>query len=83
MTFEDMVPLILDVKVKREAKLKAEASELHHRHVSPAGIHQVAEEQAAVAKDAWFTAYQKAEAAWDEFLKPHGLTRLDVLMAAL
>ena len=83
MKFEDMVPLVRELTEKREAKERAETAMRFHQHNSPPGHLQIAEENYEAAKEEWWQCWQKVERSWDEVLKPLGLTRQDLRMAAL
>lgn len=83
MKFEDMVPLIIHLTQLREAKKLAEA-QLRMAEARQIAMKPVEAKPALDrATDAWFAAWQETEKAWDEVLKPLGLTRQDLRMAAL
>ena len=83
MKFEDMVPLIRHLTQLREAKNLAEMK--MKLAVAEGGLKAAIDARAAHdrATDAWFTAWQETESAWDEVLTPLGLTRHDLRLAAL
>ena len=81
MDFSTVASLIRDLNEAREDKRLAELRrDLAHAEGKAS---TELEEAVTLATDKWFERIQAVEAAWEVFLKPYGVTRHELRMAAL